>query len=753
MVFYALEAEVAATSRALNSASTVARTISNGTSSQLAQPYCRGRCGNVSIPYPFGVDDPTCYRPRFEITCNDSVSPPVASFISRNGAYETRSYEVSELTLDYIRINVPVPAICDHDNITTATSKLIDPRSGWSEPILHKTPFTISNTLNRLAVLGCNIFGFVLPLNDGITNFTSSGCASRCDVRTGYVDIPNPCESGNGCCKVTVPRGLSEFKIQTTSTSDPVQVNLNHQNLCIRAFLVDKEFSGVDDLITSRDDSVVPVILDWAVPDFPTCREARRNPVEYACGANTECFDPYNGFGYRCKCAKGYGGNPYLKYGCQDVDECKGPNKCGREALCINTPGSYRCGCPHGKILEFSKLAGYQCRRDKRKFLIALYLTPGIGGSIVIVLMLGHGYWLYVGCKKRKKKKLKKKHFTRNGGLLLNQKINSNDGRVEKAAKIFVTKELERMTDNFNPSRIIGKGGCGTVYKGMSSGGETIAIKKSKLVDECQVEQFINEVVILSQINHRHIVKLLGCCLETEVPLLVYEFVPNGTLSYHLHLEEGDDRPLLSWKDRVRVASEIAGALAYLHSDASMPIFHRDIKSTNILLDKQYKAKVSDFGISRSVPIDKTHLTTLVQGTFGYLDPEYFSTCQFTDKSDVYSFGIVLVELLTGEKAISEIRHESEKGLAFYFLKLMEENRLSEILDVRVYNEGYRADVYVVAKLAKRCLESVGKKRPTMKEVSLSLSGLHEKLSKCPIRSSYKIMIDGEIDKIERSRI
>ncbi|KAI3995854.1 hypothetical protein MKX01_020389 [Papaver californicum] len=708
MVFFALEAEVAAIRAVLNSASAATRSINNGTgngsTNQLAQPGCRERCGNVTIPYPFGMDDSNCYRPGFQIICNHSVSPPVASFISRNGAYESLRYEVLEITLDYVRINVSVPAICDHSN----TSKLINPRSGWSEPILHKTPFTISNTVNKLAVLGCNIFGFVIPLNDDIKNFTSSGCASRCNVSTGYVDIPNPCDSGNGCCKITVPRGLSEFKIQTTSTDDPLQVNLNHQNPCVRAFLVEQQFSGVDDIIMSRDNSAVPVILDWAVPHFSTCREARRNPIGYACGYYTECFDPYNG---------------------SDIDECKGSNKCGKEAICINTLGSHRCSCPSGKILRFSKL-GYQCTRDKRKLLITLYLTPGIGGSILIILLLGNCYWLYIGFKKRKKRNVKKKNFTRNGGLLLNQKINSNDGRVEMAAKIFVTKELERMTDNFNPSRIIGKGGYGTVYKGMSSGGETIAIKKSKLVDENQVEQFINEVVILSQINHRHIVKLLGCCLETKVPLLVYEFISNGTLSQHLHLEEGDNKPLLSWKDRVRVASEIAGALAYLHSDASMPIFHRDIKSTNILLDEQYKAKVSDFGISRTVPIDKTHLTTLVQGTFGYLDPEYFRSCQFTDKNDVYSFGIVLVELLTGEKAISQIRHEEEKSLALYFVKLMEEDRLSEMLDIRVYNEGWRADVYVVAKLAKRCLESIGRKRPTMKEVSLTLSGLHEKLSK-----------------------
>ena len=342
-----------------------------------------------------------------------------------------------------------------------------------------------------------------------------------------------------------------------------------------------------------------------------------------------------------------------------------------------------------------------------------------------MLLLIGGG-WLYHVSRKRKRVR----YFKRNGGLMLQQQISKMEGSSERA-KIFTARELKKATENFHDSRIIGRGGYGTVYKGILPNDQVVAIKKSKLVDHSQIEQFVNEVVVLSQINHRNVVKLLGCCLETEMPLLVYEFVNNGTLFDNIH----NKNTTLPWETRLRIAAETAGVLAYLHSSASIPIIHRDFKSTNILLDDKYTAKVSDFGTSRLVPRDKCQLTTLVQGTLGYLDPEYFQTSQLTEKSDVYSFGVVLAELLTGRRALSFDMPEEERNLALYFLSAVKDDCLFQIVEDCV-NEGNSEQVKEVSNIAQWCLRLKGEERPTMKEVAMELESLRTMTTTSLINSS-----------------
>ncbi|KAH9724159.1 putative wall-associated receptor kinase-like 11 [Citrus sinensis] len=313
-----------------------------------------------------------------------------------------------------------------------------------------------------------------------------------------------------------------------------------------------------------------------------------------------------------CQCSD-WNGMPYAY-----IEAVEGFNS--GDLLCnITSPRNCSSGCPKGYFSNSNFgdcTSSYEPDPILHKNSHVKFIIIGCNSGLGMLFLLIGTRWLYKFIKRRSEVKLKQKFFKRNSGLLLQQQSSSNEG------------------------------GQGTVYKGMLTDGRIAAVKKSKLVDESNIEQFINEVVILTQINHRNVVKLFGCCLETEVPLLVYEFIPNGTLYQYIHETEEFS---ITWEMRLRIAIEVSSALSYLHSTTSIPIYHRDIKSANILLDDKFRAKVSDFGASRSVTIDQTHLTTRVLGTFGYLDPEYFRSSQFTEKSDVYSFGVVLVELLTGQ--------------------------------------------------------------------------------------------------------
>ncbi|PIN01055.1 Serine/threonine protein kinase [Handroanthus impetiginosus] len=333
--------------------------------------------------------------------------------------------------------------------------------------------------------------------------------------------------------------------------------------------------------------------------------------------------------------------------------------------------------------------------------------------------------WAYFELRRRKLIKMKQSFFLQNGGLLLQEKLKKCDRSLLEMVKIFTSSELKKATNNFHENMIIGKGGYGTVYKGVLQNNKIVAIKKSREVYPSQIEQFINELIILSQVRHRNIVRLLGCCLETQVPLLVYEFIGNGTLYENIHNK--DKSRFLSWEKRLKIAAETAGVLSYLHSAASTPIIHRDIKSANILLDTFFTAKVSDFGASRLVPMDQAKLSTMVQGTLGYLDPEYMQTSQLTEKSDVYSFGVVLLELLTGRKALSYDKPEEEINLANFFLYTLRNDCLFEILEENIVcdeRRERREQIIEVSKLAEKCLNVRGDDRPTMKEVATELDAL-----------------------------
>ncbi|KAG7944768.1 hypothetical protein I3843_15G120100 [Carya illinoinensis] len=664
---------------------------------------CVTSCGSLHIPYPFGTSHGCYLDPSFLITCNSSSGTPTP-FLNKT--------EVRNISLDgELRVSAPVARDCPYESRYNPNNSIT---------VLHRQRFPISSKKNKFTIIGCDTIGVIESISISENNYTS-GCVSLCDSVDSVV---NGTCSGAGCCQTSIPQGLNHFAAALTSLYNYSKVF--NFNPCGFGFVVEEEaynFSSLD-LRKLQGQDVVPLVLDWAVGN-QTCKDAKKNTTGYACkAANSECQNSTNGPGYRCHCSSGYEGNPYLSNGCQDIDECKTSNPCVEKA-CINHVGYFDCSCPKGYEGD-GRRDGTRCSpkpSNSRTIIITLGITISL-----LALLLG-GSSLLLGLKRRKLVRLKEKFFQQNGGLMLQRQI-SNRGRSMETTKIFSADELKKATNNYDESKVLGKGGYGTVYKGLLPDNKVVAIKKSKICDQNQIEQFINEVIVLTQVNHRNVVKLLGCCLETEVPLLVYEFITNGTLSDHIHDESRAS--LLSLEKRMKIAVETAKALAYLHAEISMPIIHRDVKSTNILLDDNHTAKVADFGASRLVALDQTQITTLVQGTLGYLDPEYFLTSQLTEKSDVYSFGVVLAELLTGEKAISYFRPENYKNLAMYFVSAVKEDRLIQILEDHIVNDSNIEVLKEVASLATRCLRVRGEDRPSMTEVAMELEGLRTNMEKHP---------------------
>ncbi|KAJ9540178.1 hypothetical protein OSB04_026684 [Centaurea solstitialis] len=381
---------------------------------------------------------------------------------------------------------------------------------------------------------------------------------------------------------------------------------------------------------------------------------------------------------------------------------------CDSTSTCKDVQGGART-CLCNRNLRWDAVAS-RCVPDLKKIRskrITIVATTICCVGIIIVSAV-YSMTIYV---RRRRVKAARQRLSREREVI----VGASGGR---SSKIFTSKEIKRATNNFSPAGLLGVGGFGEVYKGALDDGTTVAVKCAKLGNTKSIDQVLNEVRILCQVNHKNLVHLLGCCVELQQPFLVYEYIPNGSLYDHLH--DRSKQPL-TWSQRLIIAHDTAQGLAYLHFSASPPIYHRDVKSSNILLDDKMKAKVADFGLSRLAHPDVTHVTTCAQGTLGYLDPEYYWNYQLTDKSDVYSFGVLLLEILTAQKAIDFNRPTSDVNLVAYVKRTVNEERLVDVIDPMLKKHASSLEVDAMKAfgfLAMSCLEERRENRPSMEEVS-----------------------------------
>ncbi|KAJ4902340.1 Proline-rich receptor-like protein kinase PERK8 [Raphanus sativus] len=293
----------------------------------------------------------------------------------------------------------------------------------------------------------------------------------------------------------------------------------------------------------------------------------------------------------------------------------------------------------------------------------------------------------------------------------------------------FSYDELAQVTNGFSQKNLLGEGGFGCVYKGVLADGREVAVKQLKIGGSQGEREFKAEVEIISRVHHRHLVTLVGYCISEQHRLLVYDYVPNNTLHYHLH---APGRPVMTWETRVKVAAGAARGIAYLHEDCHPRIIHRDIKSSNILLDNSFEALVADFGLAKiAQELDlNTHVSTRVMGTFGYMAPEYATSGKLSEKADVYSYGVILLELITGRKPVDTSQPLGDESLVEWARPLLsqaiENEEFEELVDPRLGDNFIPGEMFRMVEAAAACVRHSAARRPKMSQVVRALDTLEE---------------------------
>ncbi|XP_039170390.1 wall-associated receptor kinase 2 [Eucalyptus grandis] len=635
---------------------------------------CNRTCGNLNVPFPFGLSESCAWNPKLALKCD----PTSGELILGNIPVYNISVEDGTMTIGHY---------IAYDCRDESGGRLNGSRPKPWFRLGKDGHYTVSDTRNKFTVFGCDTWALFLDA----TKKSGSGCLSYCREDVDFT-AESAC-SGLGCCQTSIPKSLRSLRINMSSSTNYSEVR--HFSSCGSAFVVDQETFNVSDYKLPVPDDLqlknyLPrknysqVVLDWVV---------ERNLTSWVHGNPMPPLSPNSA-------------------GCEDINEFNDPGRYPCHGNCKNTAGNYTCDCPFGR--EGDGKVSCQISHHVIIAAVIVAVTLGIVVSGLVLLI----------CKRR----AKERYFRQNGGeILKNQRV-----------KIFDEAKLAKAINNYDASNKLGEGGFASVYRGRIDSDVLVAIKKPKDVLVKKPKdmnkdsslsthaEFLHEIHVISQVNHRNLVKLLGICLETKVPLLVYEYISNGTLYHHIH--DKRSTVLHSWKNCLRIALEAASGLEYLHSLADPPIIHGDVKSLNILLDEKYSVKISDFGASVLISPGKTHTTERIQGTIGYLDPEYLTNGELTTKSDVYSFGVVLVELLIGETPTQHAKSREKINIIRSFISAVENRTLLQRINFEASDEAEVREIEAVGSLARRCLNYNGVSRPTMWEVAEQLARINKKL-------------------------
>ncbi|XP_031262454.1 wall-associated receptor kinase-like 14 isoform X2 [Pistacia vera] len=552
----------------------------------------------------------------------------------------------------------PIQLHCDH---TTESVRIgeFDVQNVTADSIFVNLPEKCNRQMNSLLPLFNHSYGMTSQNSLLFHNCTGRGSPNNCVVSTSLVQQQfNSRSCDNKSNHITC--------YSFTNTSETIVLNFKdlYQTGCT-SLLSSFALNSVGDSGVSLEFRRVE--LAWWLP------RDDKNCSKNAVIKNVSL--PTGGHGFRCICKEGFQGDGFAAgTGCLKTSDCNSKNYL-----------SGRCGGTKVGALVGGLIAG---------------------ASIVTVLAL------ICYCIRRRSPSFRNQ---------LNAKRLLFQAAGNSSVPFYPYKEIERATCYFSEKQRLGTGAYGTVYAGKLHNDEWVAIKRFRYRDTDSIDQVMNEIKLLSSVSHPNLVRLLGCCIQEGEPILVYEFMPNGTLSQHLQRERGSGLP---WTIRLTIATETARAIAYLHSVMNPPIYHRDIKSSNILLDFNFKSKVADFGLSRLGMTESSHISTAPQGTPGYLDPQYHQYFHLSDKSDVYSFGVVLVEIITALKVVDFSRPHSEVNLAALAIDRIGRGCVDEIIDP--YLEPNRdawtlSSIHNVAELAFRCLAFHRDMRPTMTEVAEEL--------------------------------